>query len=324
MTEPNGQDILFLYECKDNNPNGDPLDDNRPRLDLETGALTVSDARIKRTVRDYLHEVKGEEILIRDSYNEKGFLKEGRERCDDFFELADIKKPNQSTNEQFTNEHIVKLRNAITQTCIDARLFGAVLPLGKGSVSVQLTGPVQFNSFNRSLNEASVVLRQGTAAFAGKSEALQKTFSERHIVHYALIAAEGVFNPFSAQATGATEQDLERLFEGLWYGTSWLNSNSKSGQTPLGLIVVEYKDGYRLGDLSGRVKLSSNKADKKLRSMDDYALDMQGLVDGIIRMKDKGRVSRVRLQLDERLKTMPEDVFQSLQDAGLQVDPFDL
>lgn len=319
MTELNGQDILFLYECKDNNPNGDPLDDNRPRLDLETGALTVSDARIKRTIRDYLHEAKGEEILIRDSYNEKGFLKQGRERCDDFFELADIKKP-----KKFTNEHIEKLRKAITKTCIDARLFGAVLPLGEGSVSVQLTGPVHFNSFNRSLNEAAVVLRQGTAAYAGKAEALQKTFSERHIAHYALIAVEGVFNKFAAQSTGTTAEDLEKLYDGLWNGTRWLISHSKTGQTPVGMIVIEYKDGYRLGDLSGRVKLCSEKADKKLRSLNDFALDMQDLVNGIIRMKDKARVGRVRLQLDDRLKTFPENVFQSLQDAGLQTETLDL
>ncbi len=319
MTEPNGQDILFLYECKDNNPNGDPLDDNRPRLDLETGAITVSDARIKRTVRDYLHEAKSEEILIRDSYNEKGFLKQGRERCDDFFELAGIKKP-----KKISKEHIEKLRQAITNTCIDARLFGAVLPLGEGSVSVQLTGPVHFNSFNRSLNEVSVVLRQGTAAYAGKGEALQKTFSERHIAHYALIAVEGVFNKFAAQSTGASAGDLEKLYDGLWNGTRWLISHSKTGQTPVGMIVVGYKDGYRMSDLAGRVKIQSNKDDKKLRSLDDYTLDMQALVNGVLRMKDKGRISRVRLQLDDRLKTVPEDVFQSFRDAGLQVDAFDL
>ena len=49
----NRYEILFIYECKDCNPNGDPLDENRPRTDPETGEATVSDVRIKRTVRDY-------------------------------------------------------------------------------------------------------------------------------------------------------------------------------------------------------------------------------------------------------------------------------
>ena len=50
----NRQEILFLYEARDCNPNGDPLDENRPRTDPETGVATVTDVRIKRTVRDYI------------------------------------------------------------------------------------------------------------------------------------------------------------------------------------------------------------------------------------------------------------------------------
>ena len=49
----NRYEILFLYEARDCNPNGDPLDENRPRTDPETGEATVTDVRIKRTVRDY-------------------------------------------------------------------------------------------------------------------------------------------------------------------------------------------------------------------------------------------------------------------------------
>lgn len=318
MTQLNGQEILFLYECKDNNPNGDPLDDNRPRLDMETGAITVSDARIKRTVRDYLEQAKNEEILIRDSYNEKGFLKQGKERSEDFFESAGIKKA-----KKYTAEHIDKLSETITETCIDARLFGAVLPLGEGNVSVQLTGPVHFNSFNRSLNEVSVVMRQGTAAYAGKAEALQKTFSERYIAHYALIAVEGVFNKFAAQSTGAKAQDLEKLYDALWNGTQWLVSHSKTGQRPVAMLVVEYKDGYRLGDLAGRIKLQSEKEDKKIRTIDDYTLDMQHLAEGIKKMKQKDRIVRVRLQFDERLRTSPADIGKIWKDAGIEVKEFD-
>ena len=321
MTEaqsPNGQEILFFYECKDNNPNGDPLDDNRPRLDPETGEITVSEARIKRTVRDYLQQAKREEILIRDSYNEKGFLKQGKERCEDFFELAGVKKA-----KKYNAEHLQKLKEAITTACIDARLFGAVLPLGAGNVGVQLTGPVHFNSFSRSLNDVSVVMRQGTAAYASKGEALQKSFSERHIVLYALVAVEGVFNKFAAQSTGAKADDLEKLYDALWNGTKWLISHSKTGQIPVGMIVIEYKDGYRMGDLAGRVKLTSDIADKKIRNLGDYTLDMQDLVEEVKRMQKKDRVSKVRVQLDQRLKTMPKDILQEWKEAGVPVEEFD-
>jgi CRISPR-associated protein Csh2 len=318
MPKLNGQDILFLYECKDNNPNGDPLDDNRPRLDAETGTITVSDARIKRTIRDYLDQAKNEEILIRDSYNEKGFLKQGKDRSEDFFELAGIKK-----QKKYSSEDIKKLEKAVTSACIDARLFGAVLPLGEGSVSVQLTGPTQFNSFNRSLNEVSVVLRQGTAAYAGKEGAMQKTFSERYIAHYALLAVEGLFNCFAAESTEAGPEDLEKLYAALWNGTKWLTTHSKTGQIPVALIVVEYKDGYRLGDLAGRIKLQSSIEGKKIRSMDDYLLDMHPLLQSVDKMHKKGRINRVRVQLDERLKTVPENIIEDWKSSGVLVEEFD-
>ncbi|MBK8562484.1 MAG: type I CRISPR-associated protein Cas7 [Saprospiraceae bacterium] len=50
----NRSEILFLYDVKQCNPNGDPMDANRPRIDEETGRCLVTDVRLKRTVRDYL------------------------------------------------------------------------------------------------------------------------------------------------------------------------------------------------------------------------------------------------------------------------------
>ncbi|MCX6698416.1 MAG: type I CRISPR-associated protein Cas7, partial [Methanomicrobiales archaeon] len=58
-------ELLFFYDVKDINPNGDPLDDNKPRIDEETMENLVSDVRLKRTVRDYLHDFKNQEIFIR-------------------------------------------------------------------------------------------------------------------------------------------------------------------------------------------------------------------------------------------------------------------
>ena len=57
-------EILFLYDVKDANPNGDPLDENKPRIDEETGINLVTDVRLKRTIRDYLHSFKKMEIFV--------------------------------------------------------------------------------------------------------------------------------------------------------------------------------------------------------------------------------------------------------------------
>ena len=60
----NRSEILFLYDISDANPNGDPLDDNKPRLDEETEINIVTDVRLKRTIRDYLHDFKNEEYYF--------------------------------------------------------------------------------------------------------------------------------------------------------------------------------------------------------------------------------------------------------------------
>ena len=54
----NRSELLFLYDITDANPNGDPIDENKPRIDEETGINIVTDVRLKRTVRDYLNDYK--------------------------------------------------------------------------------------------------------------------------------------------------------------------------------------------------------------------------------------------------------------------------
>jgi CRISPR-associated protein Csh2 len=50
----NNSDILFIYDAKLCNPNGDPDDENKPRMDYDTQTNLVSDVRLKRYLRDYL------------------------------------------------------------------------------------------------------------------------------------------------------------------------------------------------------------------------------------------------------------------------------
>ena len=59
----NNSDILFIYDAKMCNPNGDPDDENKPRMDYETETNLVSDVRLKRYIRDYLED-KGMSIFV--------------------------------------------------------------------------------------------------------------------------------------------------------------------------------------------------------------------------------------------------------------------
>ena len=57
-TIENRYDFVFLFDCQDGNPNGDPDSDNSPRFDPETFHGLVSDVCLKRKIRDYVRYAK--------------------------------------------------------------------------------------------------------------------------------------------------------------------------------------------------------------------------------------------------------------------------
>lgn len=304
-TITNRYEMLFIYECKDCNPNGDPLDENRPRTDPETGVATVTDVRIKRTVRDYFLAQEpdvekrletGMEILIRDTLKSDGFLSEGKDRAGQFLtEAAKGKKGEEKRR---------ALQEVVLRGCIDARLFGAALPLGKNEVSLQLTGPVQFSAFNRSLHRVAPVMVQQTAAYAGNDKANQKSFAERWLLPYALIAAYGVVNEIAAQTTGMSIEDLNHLLTALWQGTADLNTHSKIGHDPLLLVLAEYQPGHRLGALPRRIKLAGQQGeDTALRSTVDFRLEVSELLDAF---KNYKALVGLHVKQDNRLLCLAE------------------
>ena len=63
MTISNNRDFLFIYEAKHTNPNGDPDNENKPRMDNFTQTNLVSDVRLKRYIRDYFKQ-QGHEIFV--------------------------------------------------------------------------------------------------------------------------------------------------------------------------------------------------------------------------------------------------------------------
>ena len=315
-------EMLFVYEAKDCNPNGDPLDENRPRTDPETGQATVTDVRIKRTVRDWFltrepdveRRMKdGLEVLIRDTFKADGFLAEGKDRAEQFLDLANKDKKK--------GEKRQALENAVLGGCVDARLFGATLPLGKDEASLQLTGAVQFAAFNRSLHRVAPTLVQQTAAYAGNAKSNQKSFAERWLLPYALIAAYGVANETAARTTRMSNADLEWLLKALWQGTANLNTHSKMGHEPLLLLIATYQPGHRLGALPGRLALTEKTGeDTALRSTADFVLDISALLAGF---RDCRALTGLRVRQEPRLRCKADSqigLFADLAEkAGLPV-----
>lgn len=63
-TIKNSSDFLFIYEAIQCNPNGDPDQENKPRMDYDTKTNLVTDTRVKRFIRDYLTAKNDEEVVF--------------------------------------------------------------------------------------------------------------------------------------------------------------------------------------------------------------------------------------------------------------------
>lgn len=276
-TIKNRSEILFIYDIRDGNPNGDPMDENKPRIDEETGVNIVTDVRLKRTIRDYLHNFKNQEIFVREvTYDAEGHVQDGKMRAGNF--------ANDATR--------------ILNECIDIRLFGGVIPLKDDSIIY--TGPVQFK-MGRSLHRVTMMHIKGTGAFASKERAKQATFREEDFLPYSLISFYGIVNENAAKHTHLTEDDLKLLLEGTWNGTKSLISRSKVGQVPRLLLKVNYsKENYHIGDLDKMLKLVTEIPHENIRDTTDYQLEISELVRKLA--AEKGSIKDIEICVDGRIK----------------------
>lgn len=306
-------EILFVYDITDANPNGDPNDENRPRMDIESGKAKVSDVRLKRTIRDYLHDYCEKDIFCREKEKEDGTIQEGKDRAEDFFKTA-VEEARKKATTVLKKRDLIQ--DAVITQCIDVRLFGATIPVAgtKGAEnkksSVTLTGAVQF-AMGSSLHRVEPRFVKGTGAFASGQGAQQRTFREEYMLPYALIAFYGIVNQQAAKTTKLTSDDAEKLYESIWYGTKNLITRSKLGQRPLLLLLVDYATEHAKSYIGRLDRFLSVKAtrdgvalrDEQIRDVGDVTLDLTALAAALNGRSAK--IERLRVAHDARLTLSP-------------------
>jgi CRISPR-associated protein Csh2 len=286
----NRSEILFIYDVKDGNPNGDPVDENKPRIDEVTGVNIVTDARLKRTIRDYLYEYKNQEVFIRKIRKDDGNLKEKEERLNDFGE------------------------ESIIDRCIDIRLFGSTTAVKDRTIA--LTGPVQFK-YGRSLHKMDLTYIKGTTVMPSGSEKKQGTFTERYILPYSLIVFYGVVNENAAKTQNIPliDRDIELMLEAMWNGTKNLISGSKFGQMPRLLMQVIYKENqnFHIGELDKFIYIKSEKLDEAIRDITDLKIDITELIKVLTKNNDK--IEKIRFKCDDRAKFIKDELDTDIKTA---------
>ena len=270
-------EILFIYDAQLCNPNGDPDEENRPRMDYPTQTNLVSDVRLKRYLRDYFEE-NGRDIYVRKGNS--GEVVTATKRIQELLGHDKAKK----LEKKDLDEILAKL--------VDVRMFGATIPIkleGKGQ-SIAFTGPVQFN-WGYSLNRAYLLDTQTiTSRFGAEAGKEQGTMGKDFRIKYSLLAFHGVISAYNARETKLTEEDIALFDEAMIKAIPLHATRSKVGQEPRLYLRVEYNsDDVILGDLRKWIKSTpkDGKKDDEIFSVDDIALDISQLVDKLQQNKDK-------------------------------------
>lgn len=211
----NKVDFEVLVMVKNANPNGDPLNGNRPRETYD-GYGEISDVCIKRKIRNRLQDM-GERIFVQSD-----------ERSDDECRsLSDRAKKNEVMQKALKAKDKDAYAKEACRTWIDVRAFGQVFAFKDDSVSVGVRGPVSVHS---AFSVLPVAINSMQITKSVNSETKEKKSSDtmgmKHKIYSALYVIKGSINHQLAEKTGFSDEDAEKIKEAL--RTLFVNDTSSA------------------------------------------------------------------------------------------------
>jgi CRISPR-associated protein Csd2 len=240
-------DFAIIFSVKNANPNGDPLNGNRPRSDYD-GYGEITDVCLKRKIRDRL-QTEGQAIFVQSDEKKTDGMTSLKNRADADAPIGlgkDAFNPKKNTKEQTVQLACNKW--------LDVRSFGQVFAFGKeadaAGVSIAIRGPVTIQSAF-SIEPISITSTQITKSVNGEGDGSKKgsdTMGMKHRVDHAIYVVYGAMTPQLAEKTGFSDDDaqtikliLPKLFEGDASSARpegsmavikliWWQHSSKSGQ----------------------------------------------------------------------------------------------
>lgn len=270
-------DFAVIVNVNNANPNGDPLNGNRPRVTYE-GFGELSDVSIKRKIRNRLMQ-EGKSIFVQSDDSRMDEYRSLRQRAEGVLKKTSMKDDK-------------KYREAACQEWLDVRAFGQVFAYkGKAEsdsgVSIGIRGPV---SIHPAFSVAPVLNRvtstQITKSVSGEGDGAKRasdTMGMKHRVDHGVYVFYGGMNPQLAQGTGFSDEDATAIKEAL----RTLFRNDASSARPEGSMEV-YKLYWWEQDPSSKQYSSAKihrllKVEPKMedpKSIDDYEISL-GELDGL-------------------------------------------
>ena len=213
-TLKNKIDFCLVFTVRNANPNGDPLDGNRPRTTYD-GLGEVSDVCLKRKLRNRLLD-EGEAI----------FVQSDDRRADEFRSLKDRAEANAALKALSQKGNREEYAKKACETWYDVRAFGQVFAFkknkdeeGSDAVSIGIRGPVSIQPAF-SVDAVTVTSTQITKSVnletnADPDRKAADTMGMKHRVDNGVYVTFGAINVQAAEKTGFSEDDAEKLKEAL-------------------------------------------------------------------------------------------------------------
>ena len=264
-------DFLSIITVTKANPNGDPLNGNRPREDYN-GYGEISDVCIKRKIRNRLQDM-GERIFVQSD-----------DRCDDG--AKSLKDRADSVDELKKEKSKDKYAEIACKEWIDVRAFGQVFAFKADSVSVGVRGPVSVHpavsvvpvdissmQITKSVN--SETKKKNDVEVDGKSS---DTMGMKHRVEFGVYVLKGSINHQLAEKTGFSDEDAEKIKEAL----ATLFENDASSARPDGSMEVKKlywwkhscpKGNYSSAKVHNSVKVFLKEGVDTPKSFDDFEIE---------------------------------------------------
>ena len=275
MSELKGKiDFTLFVSANGANVNGDPLNGNRPRINLD-GYGEMSDVCIKRKIRNRLQDL-----------GQKIFVQSDDRATDSYTSLKDRADGCQELKAQMENK-----KNANRDACaaiackewLDVRMFGQVFAFKNVPVSFGVRGPVSIHQAI-SLSPIDIISMQITKSVnseSGKDSKASDTMGMKHRVDFAVYKIMGSVNVQLAEKTGFSQEDAEVLKEAL----KTLFGNDASSARPEGSLEVckmywWQHDEKTPAISSGKIQRGFNIKQKKDRPKEFTDYEITWHVDG--------------------------------------------
>ncbi len=263
-------DFLVLVKVSKANPNGDPLNGNRPRTTY-TGLGEISDVCIKRKIRNRMQDM-GATIFVQSA-----------DRNDDGYASLSERAAGNITDFHSEQDY----EKQACETWLDVRTFGQVFAFKaknkKEGVSVGVRGPVSIHQATScspvDVSSMQITKSVNSEPSEGKSS---DTMGSKHFIEFGLYKIKGSINVQLAEKTGFSEEDAETLKEAL----RTLFINDASAARPDGSMEVVriywWRHHNKIGQYSAAkvhdsVKISLKDHIVSPSSVEDYEIHLETL-----------------------------------------------